>query len=52
MSDREHCEECGSAPCACEQPVDGYECQECGFVPTRRELNRGTCPACGPRPNR
>lgn len=28
--------------------TDGYECQKCGYVPTRRELYRGFCPHCRP----
>jgi DNA-directed RNA polymerase subunit RPC12/RpoP len=24
----------------------GYECKECGYQPTYRELRRGACPDC------
>jgi lipopolysaccharide biosynthesis regulator YciM len=26
--------------------MHGYECQKCGYVPTRYELDQGTCPGC------
>jgi predicted Zn-ribbon and HTH transcriptional regulator len=28
--------------------VDGYECEKCGYTPTQRELNLGSCPRCKP----
>ena len=43
----EFCDKCGSDPCICnrENP-DGYECKNCGYIPTTRELQRGLCPKC------
>jgi len=26
--------------------VQDYECQTCGYTPTRYELNQGSCPHC------
>jgi rubrerythrin len=31
------------------QRAEGYECKKCGYTPTYKELNRGSCPCC-PRP--
>ena len=47
-ADYETCEGCGHLEnhCKCDEEVDGYECSECGHVPTRRELDRGWCPRC------
>lgn len=43
----EFCEDCGDDPCVCDEENDcGYECQECGYVPTHRELQAGRCPEC------
>ena len=46
--DGEFCDGCGHAQdeCKCDRPVEGYECGKCGYVPTQRELNRGSCPGC------
>lgn len=44
--DYELCEYCGHITCQCDKPQDGYECPECGYTPTLRELNRGSCPQC------
>ena len=27
----------------------GYECPHCGYQPTWKETDSGTCPQCGPR---
>lgn len=27
--------------------ADGYVCAGCGYEPTYRELNNGSCPRCG-----
>jgi hypothetical protein len=27
----------------------GYECGDCGYTPTERELQNGICPRCTPR---
>lgn len=42
----EECEYCGCIHCECNSRVDGYECKECGYTPTHRELQRGSCPQC------
>ena len=26
--------------------AEGYECQHCGYIPTRAELRLGLCPRC------
>ena len=46
MMDEEFCEDCGCEPCDCDIEVDGYECENCGYTPTHRELQRGKCPEC------
>lgn len=28
----------------------GYECGKCGYEPTQKELDNGTCPQCKPPP--
>lgn len=30
--------------------MSGYECRDCGYEPTEKELQRGTCPQCHPPP--
>lgn len=27
----------------------GYECHTCGYIPTRKELDDGSCPGCAER---
>lgn len=46
MSDYESCEDCGYIHCECDAEADGYECGDCGSIPTNRELQRGTCTTC------
>lgn len=45
------CRYCGQTDCASESEcgdslAEGYECERCGTVPTRRELRLGTCAHC------
>lgn len=43
----EFCNRCGYAECRCDRENDlGYECPHCGYIPTHRELQNGTCPQC------
>lgn len=42
----ENCDECGYLTCQCDEPAEGHECKLCGYVPTHRELQNGTCPEC------
>lgn len=45
----DYCEDRGFHECLCDEKSDGYECAECGYEPTIRELQRGGCPACSTR---
>jgi hypothetical protein len=40
------CNQCGGPEGRCDCEADGYECGECGYVPTWAELQRGYCPGC------
>ncbi len=48
MSDWHTCHWCDQPEdrCICDETADGYECGECGYIPSRRELMNGTCPKC------
>jgi predicted Zn-ribbon and HTH transcriptional regulator len=46
MNEDEQCSGCGQYECECHRRVEGYECGKCGYTPTRRELNNGSCPRC------
>ncbi len=47
--DCETCFYCGGEAGNCDCEADGYECAECGHIPTVRELQNGRCPM-GPHP--
>ena len=46
MDDNYQCRTCDGEQGNCECPAEGYECGECGYEPTWKELQRGTCRGC------